>query len=118
MYGARLTVENTFRRPIQITWSLNKYVKNYFTDNSKSYTIQPGTKKDILLQLRFERPISEDDLKSLVVLTSTYKDNQNMVLLNEEEKLLAEAIPMRREMEPMSIVVIQPSLPRSRFSRI
>uniref|UniRef100_A0A7M5UVA4 Uncharacterized protein n=1 Tax=Clytia hemisphaerica TaxID=252671 RepID=A0A7M5UVA4_9CNID len=114
VYGVRLTFENTFKKPIQTTWILKKYTKNYFTDNLKSYIIGPGTRKDILLQFRFQNPISIDDLKSLVVLTATYTDNQNVVLLNGEQYLTVEAYPIRRGMKPVSSLVVQSSIPTSK----
>ena len=120
IYGVRFTIDNTFKRPIQIKWDVNKDGKNnekdrpYFTDNSKSYTIQPGTKKDILLQLRFDKPISEDDLKSLVVLSSTFPEDQNLVLLNGQERLPFQVKPLDENKKPKAMV-IEPSLPQSKL---
>ena len=102
VYGTRFSINNPFDKPITIRWNVNEdqikdddqQKRSWTTNSPLSYTIQPGTTKDILVRIRFteQLPKNVDLMKSLLSLSATFEGvNNPMVMLDGKEKRPLEA---------------------------
>ena len=148
VYTARFTIKNTLEKPIVVRWDLKNNndrttakssntggnalkisTGSWSTTSPQSYTIQPGTTKDVLVKIRFTEPLPKNvDLKSLVTLSATLGDTKALVMLDDKEKrpLEIKSVSDGDDSSPgnsnngnnkdlTKAVVIKPSLPSSKI---